>query len=185
MKEIYNELFSHRYNNKPNDYHKFIPEWAEKIEGKILDAGCGRGHASRMLMEAGREVFAIEWSDACCKLFLKDIKHECSDIISYCQKEVRYGGVVCMGVLEHIPYEDIDCCIEGLSNVSDSALYAIANHSDIQNNTELHIIREGAEWWTDRLKYYYTNCELISRNRNRLFIFECNDAIIHKKSTPP
>lgn len=175
MKETYNKLFEGRYNHHNNNYNRLTLEFADKIKGKILDAGCGRGHASKMLIEAGHDVFAIELSDICCERFLKDIPHECADIITHCRKN-RYGGVVCMGVLEHIPYEEIDETIEAISKAADSALFAIANHSDVQLGVELHIIQESKEWWEKRLLQFYKKCHLVSKPISKLFTFECSRA---------
>lgn len=180
LSELYDKLFKMSYNQKNNGYNALTLEFARKIEGKILDAGCGRGHASRMLIEAGYDVFAIEFSSVCCKEFLDDIPHECTDIVTHCKKN-RYGGVVCMGVLEHIPYEGIDETIEAISKAADSALFAIANHSDVQCGAELHIIKEVEGWWREKLLQYYGRCKVISRYRGRLFTFECNEPFLPRE----
>lgn len=176
IKEIYNGLYNKRYNNRNNNYNKLTLPFAEKIDGQILDAGCGRGHASKMLIEAGHDVFAIELSETCCERFLQDIPHKCVDIITHCE-EAKYAGIVCMGVLEHIPYEAIDDTLEALSMASNSVLVAIANHTDVQSGVELHIIKENKEWWEDKLLQAFDNAELTSRFRDRLYVFECYNTL--------
>lgn len=173
MKEIYNKLFSRSYSSQNHSYNKLVVDFANKVGGSMLDAGCGRGYAARMMIEAGHDVFAIDFSKVCCENYLGDIPHECADIVTHCNNNT-YGGIVCMGVLEHIPPEDIEETIEALAESADSALIAIANHSDIQMDVELHTIQEDEEWWEAALLQYYDECKVISRFRDRLFVFECH-----------
>lgn len=173
IKEIYDKLYKGRYNRKSNSYNKFVVGFADKIGGKILDAGCGRGHATRLLMDAGHEVLGIELSDVCCEKYLGEIPHECSDIITYCNDHAdEFSGVVCMGVLEHILYEEIDATLQALSKAAPKALFAIANHSDTQAGAQLHIIQEDQNWWEEKILKSYDGCNLIKASKN-LYIFEC------------
>jgi len=173
LRDVYDDIYSSvgRYNRP--DYLKFSLDFAKKIDGTILDAGSGKGHHARQLIRHGIDVFAIELSPICCERFLSDVPHECTDIISHAESERAYDGVICFGVMEHIPYEDIDETLAAISNLSKNALFAIANHSDIIRGHQLHLIQEDMNWWSDKLIKYYSKCILVQEFR-RLFVLECS-----------
>lgn len=153
----------------------FILNWADKINGKILDLGCGSGNDMGAIIDAGGEVFGVELSRVCCEKYLRIIPHENTDIITYCDgiKE-QYDGVLCSGTLEHISHGEIDDTLSAISKASESFLFGIANHSDIQQGHEVHLIREKEIWWVNLLrKYFSTVTHLEELYGGRFFFIEC------------
>jgi cyclopropane fatty-acyl-phospholipid synthase-like methyltransferase len=172
LRKVYDEIYSRVSKYNRPDYLKFSLDFAQKIGGTILDVGCGKGHHLRRLIKHNVDAFGIEFSSICCERFLSDLPHECTDIVSYSEREITYDGVICIGVMEHIPYENVDETLAAISKLSKNALYAIANHSDILLKHQLHIIQEDRDWWTKKLVEHYDSCLLIKEYK-RLFILEC------------
>jgi cyclopropane fatty-acyl-phospholipid synthase-like methyltransferase len=172
LRQIYDKVYGRidRYNRP--DYLKFSLDFAQKIGGTILDVGCGKGHHLRRLIKHDVDAFGIEFSPVCCERFLTDVPHECVDIVSFSERDEIYDGVICIGVMEHIPYENVDETLTAIAKLSKNALFAIANHSDILLKHELHIIQENMDWWARKLVQHYDSCLLVQEYR-RLFILEC------------
>jgi len=152
-----------------------ILSWAADTSGKILDAGCGAGDNMRAIAKAGRDVYGIDFSSVCCKLYLSGLKHKAIDIKSYCDSLKKpYGGILCAGVLEHIEPEDLDGLLQSMSTASKSFLFGIANHSDILNGDELHLIVEDQDWWIKKLKDYFDSVMLSEiMYKGKFFFIRC------------
>jgi len=176
QQHIYNSIYENNlYYNCNVDYkYNIIVQFLEKLEGKkILDAGCGQGWNLRRILEEGYDAYGIELSNVCCNKYLIGLPHECNNIIDFAKKNIKFDGLICCDVLEHIPHEEVDECIKSLSSMSDRGLIGIANHSDIQLGYELHIIQEGEISWKTRLLKYYSKVELVFKTHN-FYFFECS-----------
>ena len=195
----YGAIYNGIYSANPNycgDYglkDKYVDAYAAKIGGKILDAGCGQGIHLKRLLKQGRDVFGLEVSEICCQKYLQGVPHECSDIAAFCRKNRKFDGVICMDVLEHLAEDDLDEVLKGLSAVAPSACFGIANHSDVQNGVELHVIQKDSSWWEKKLsKYYRTSISVPSvfidsspPEADLFFIFECYNAFFEGEYLPP
>ncbi len=154
----------------------YVLDWASKVNGNILDAGCGTGNNLVAMLDEGLDAFGIDFSDVCCSK-MGDLPYECADIVSYCPNH-RYDGILCSGALEHVPYSDIDETLEALSLGSYDAFIGIANHSDIQYGYELHPIQEGVDWWIDRLNEHYDSATfVVSLYDDRFFFIRCSKGV--------
>ena len=164
LKSVYNDIYAtiKNYNFVEPTKNAIVDSFVQLINGKILDAGCGEGVHLKRILSYGYDAFGVELSSTCCERFLKDIPHDNNDIINFSRSTtIKFNGILCMDVLEHIPYEDIDETIDSLKNISNIAMYGIANHSDILNGVELHIIQQDYNWWLRKLKLFYKNVYLI------------------------
>lgn len=187
QKQIYDEIYTNvaTYNFYDDIKNDYVDSFARIIDGNILDAGCGEGIHLKRLLDKGYDVFGIEISEVCCTNFLSNTPHENVDIVTYSKKGVRYSGLICMDVLEHISPGQLDETIMALSQLAPTAFFGIANHSDILNGKELHLIREDSRWWVNILSKYYKCCYVVSelsytQNNKIFFIVYCdnNDCII-------
>ena len=84
---VYDEVFENNpsfdtldVNNAPKLKH--VLAFARSIDGKVLDAGCGRGSVLRHMLENGVDAFGIELSPSACRMYLQGLPHENADIIS-------------------------------------------------------------------------------------------------------
>ncbi|HEX5776140.1 MAG TPA: methyltransferase domain-containing protein, partial [Caulobacteraceae bacterium] len=82
---------------------KYVLDFAKSIDGKVLDAGCGRGSVLRHMLDNGVDAFGIELSASACRMYLQGLPHANADIISWADQGHTYEGLVCTDVLEHIP----------------------------------------------------------------------------------
>jgi len=164
QKKIYDQIYTNveNYNFYDEIKNAYVDAFAKIIKGKMLDAGCGEGIHLKRLLREGHDVFGIEISEVCCKKFLQDTPHENTDILTYSKKEVKYAGLICMDVLEHIDPLQIEETIQALAGMAPTAFLGIANHSDVQNGIELHLITEDSLWWLNLLAKYYKRCYIVS-----------------------
>jgi SAM-dependent methyltransferase len=161
MTGIYDDIYANcpAYNEEPRPGY-YVPciDFCRRMGGLILDVGCGQGRWMRRLMADEINVYGIEPSQVCCEKYLKDLPHECSDILTFAPKG-KYSGVICMGVLEHIEGCDLDANLVKLSTLSGCALFGIANHLSILRGYNLHVIMQPKDWWKNRLAKFYDTIE--------------------------
>lgn len=190
QKYIYDNIYAtvKNYNFYDDIKNKYVDAFAKLIDGKIVDAGCGEGIHLKRLLTKGYDVFGIEISEVCCENFLKNMPHENIDILSYCNKGKKFDGLICMDLLEHIDPSQIEETVESLSGIAPTAFFGIANHSDIINGVELHLIRQDSLWWSGLIGKYYRKCYILSElsyasNEKIFFMIYCsNDDSIEKVS---
>ena len=157
-----------RYNLVNEDRIKLVESWLDKKD-TCLDVGCGRGHYLRYLLKRGYKVHGLEPSQYLIDKDLKGLPVTHGDIDSL---KGKYDALFAMDVLEHIAHEDIDNCLLKLKKHASKFLYGIANHPDIWEGVELHLIQEPASWWLEKLKQHYPKVVLFKEGE-RFNIFEC------------
>lgn len=178
LKKVYDDTYEKidGYNYYDVVKNIYVDCYAAFVEGPILDAGCGEGIHLKRLLKKGYEAFGIEISSVCCEKYLQGVKHKNIDIVSYAKEGQQYAGLICMDVLEHVPYAAIEETIASLSTLSPSAFFGIANHSDVLGGVELHLIREKSEWWSNQLGKYFSVVEFVkSFHDDKFFLFQCNN----------
>uniref|UniRef100_A0A6C0HBS4 Methyltransferase domain-containing protein n=1 Tax=viral metagenome TaxID=1070528 RepID=A0A6C0HBS4_9ZZZZ len=85
----------------------------------------------------------------------------------------KYDILTCTDVFEHLDKFFIEDVIEMCSKLSDVCIFAIANHSDIINNVELHTIQENDLWWDEKLnKFFYIEKKEI-KYEGILYLYVC------------
>jgi 2-polyprenyl-3-methyl-5-hydroxy-6-metoxy-1,4-benzoquinol methylase len=181
MKEIYNNVYNNfenydeKYDYKINLVDLQFNNFSK--DANILDIGCGKGHYIRHMIDRGyNNILGIEFSTLCSQKYLTDIPHLNVDFLEYCQtiKNNHYDVCLCMDVLEHISYDQVEFMIENISRIGNNSILGIANHSDIFMGEELHIIQENSNWWKTLLSKKFTTVEKIFENKQgTFFLFVC------------
>ena len=176
--EIYNKVFEEKgeYNcseaNKFPEKFKFVLDFLEGEDKQVLDIGCGAGMHLELLKSNGYKAVGVEVSDVCCNKFLKKFNYKNTDIVSFANtKKKPFNSVICIDFLEHIHEDDLHEVLTAIKSVSKRVLFGIANHSDKINNVELHLIRQNADWWVNKLSEYFNNVKLIEQIINNRFFF--------------
>jgi 2-polyprenyl-3-methyl-5-hydroxy-6-metoxy-1,4-benzoquinol methylase len=177
MEEIYNKLYLETTYGDDDEFaqHKYKWSIVEKrlINIKtLLDVGCGKGYYLRKCIDLGIKCTGIEFSSVCCDHHLSKIKEAQiykTNILDF-KSDAIFDFILCMDFLEHIEPENINVVLEIISKYSPRAIFGIANHPDIQFETELHKIQQDAKWWEELLSKFY---KTISKNflSDRFFIF--------------
>lgn len=142
----------------------YVIRYAEGVNGKVLDAGSGRGSVLKHMLVNGIDAFGVELSKTACEKYLQGLPHANADIMSWANQGHTYDGLVCTDVLEHIPPDQLDMVLASLAKLSPSGFLGIANHSSIHEGHELHVIQEGHVWWVKKLSEYFREVEVIPPN---------------------
>ena len=169
-----------KYNEPLEDRDSYIDQYVNKTKGKLLDAGCGKGHNLIRITKSGRDIMGLEISQYCCDNYLKNVKCICTDIISYSKKneglddkvKTAYDGIICTDVLEHIPLKQLDATLIALKKLGKSLLFGIANHSDLKLGFELHLIQKPLTFWEAKLREFWVDVQFIDIHNSMYFIFE-------------
>src|SRR6478672_12397483 len=51
----------------------YVLDYTRGINGRIVDAGCGRGSVLRFMIDNGIDAFGVEISKAACEMYLGDL----------------------------------------------------------------------------------------------------------------
>ena len=176
---IYDEVYTAvpDYNCTSNRYKYKVLEaerFALEVDGKILDAGCGRGTILQYLTDAKIDIFGVEWSPVCCEKYLADLSHECADLVEFCiRNKETFNGIICTDVLEHFPEERLGVALEAISHTAPKALFGIARNRDNHGGHQLHLTMKTTEWWISLIKKYYARVTHIPGPKPAFFFLEC------------
>lgn len=182
-KEIYDKAFAkadYSNNDKELRYYFVLKHMKGKHYENIIDIGVGRGQLIKTVTNTYPFISTVgidinRYSDFDFDKFyemnlstiaLSDIDKIINDNMG------RFDLLTCLDVLEHIDEKDIDNVLYFLSQLSDNFIFTIANHSDIVDGIELHLIQKDLKWWKKQLnKYYIINSEQTEFD-GRLFLLE-------------
>lgn len=181
MKEIYDKVYENfenydeRFDYKIDLINEEFKRFSKDL--KILDIGCGKGHYLRNLLSQGFDnILGVEFSKSCADKYLQSLPHVNADFLEYNKtiENKTYDMCLCMDVLEHISYKNIDSMVSGISRIGNHALLGVANHSDIFMGEELHIIQENSDWWINLLSKHFSSVEKIFEGKKgKFFVFRC------------
>jgi len=173
MKNVYDTLYSgDKYNAEVNqDQFKWLMDRDLSGVQTAFDFGCGRGHVLNALASRNIEVTGVDFSS----------EPERPGKVKFVKGDIRTVDlgqkadlVVCHDVLEHIEKRHIEEVVANLAKHAEGFIsLAIANHSDIWNGKELHLIREEIDWWADLLERHFEILEAEERLNNILYLFWC------------
>lgn len=171
LEDLYGKLFTEKAYNKHLETEARYMWAATSLPLKcnsLIDLGPGRGTFLELVGRNRPEInlYAADYDN-----FLENkdnvifYKSDIKDLKTH----KKFDCVTCLDVLEHIHPDNINVTLENISSLSDQFLFSIANHSDIQNGAELHLIQQDLSWWLDLLSKYFTPTTYIEQIKNRLF----------------
>lgn len=181
MKNVYTDLFSNNtYNVHPDDEirYKISLEYLDKYYQKgdsIIDISSGRGTLIKLLLNCNYPNNLITSTDLQ-KFHNYDVnfiqldlnEKENIDLLSNNQ----YKFLFALDCLEHLKKENIENAILFLAKISYHSVFTIANHEEIIEGNELHLIQENINFWEDLINKYYKIKEKGIMYNNRLYIFK-------------
>ena len=134
----------YRGNSTLRKYVNDISQIIREIEtGSILDYGCGKG------LQYTEDRLHKPWG---IMPTLFDPAVSGIDELP----EGQFDGVICTGVLEHIPQDELQAAIDNLSRYARKwAFLAIGispAHKTLPNGQNAHVIVKPPEWWKQRLE---------------------------------
>lgn len=100
------------YTNQPISYDRLRTAYGESLNGltglKVLEAGCGSGRFTEILLREGAKVYSFDYSHAVDANFENNMPNENltlfqGDIRKIPFPENYFDVVICLGVLQHTP----------------------------------------------------------------------------------
>ena len=176
QQELYDYIYAKdpTYNSLIAQKLPYVENFAKRAGKTFIDAGCGRGNYLKRLVSLGYNVLGVEFSKVCCEKYLKDYQHVNADILDFCEStDKRFDGVICSDVFEHLNPEDLNNYLLHLSKLSRCALFGVANHPDVVQGIEMHVIFEDENWWLNKFKEFYEAVKFIVKINKWFYLFEC------------
>jgi len=177
-KQTYATIFKEKnsYNSDINcDNYKYVINELLKINtfNSLFDIGSGRGN----LISSIRKIFPN------IKISTSDIQkfHDFDEVfyqidlydVSTLNQIDKHDIITCTDVLEHIEEKYINNILKKISEKCEIAIFTIANHSDIINGVELHLIQKDEKFWTEILSQHFKIKNLEIAYNNRLYLITC------------
>jgi len=81
-----------------------------------------------------------------------------------------YDLVTCLDVMEHLQKECVDDVLSFFCRISKYCILTIANHSDVKNGVELHLIQEDLTYWLPLIEQYFDVIHRASEYDGRLYL---------------
>lgn len=86
-------------------------------------------------------------------------------------KPNKFDLLTCLDVMEHIEKGCVEDVIRVFSEISRFSILTIANHSDILNGVELHVIQENLTYWKPIIEKYFVILDQQEHYNGRLYLF--------------
>jgi len=176
FKNIYESSFNDtNYNKHPDEEYRFQLVKNFIIENEIksvLDVGSGRGNVIKIIKELDP---SIEITSCDLKKFHE---YDCEFLeLNLCDKNSlskienkNYDLLVCLDVLEHVQKDCVDDIFKTFNKISKFSILTIANHSDIHNGVELHLIQENMNYWEPKIQKYFDILNFGEKYGGRLYL---------------
>ncbi len=131
---------------------------------RVLDFGCAKGFTVRALRMLHRDAVGIDISEYAISQCPPEVSDHCAlvpDLRAFSGVN-RFHHAVAKDVLEHVPYETLDGTLGAIAAMSQSFMVVVPlgdgqgrYRIDAYERDITHIIREPAEWWSERLRNVY------------------------------
>lgn len=179
---IYKNAFSNKsYSAEHHVQYDWVIELLKKRYSiydsfSIIDIGSGRGHMLKLIHNnfPNATITSVDL-DNFHNLDFVDYFIKC-DITSSVDRnnllKNKYDVLINLDFLEHIEEKYIDDVLTTFHDLSLYCIIAIANHSDIHNGVELHLIQECNNWWKLKLEDKFNITYYRDNGKDTLYIYE-------------
>lgn len=151
-KETYTKLFSTK-NYSIHNFNELRYQITNDVVKKnniknIIDIGSGRGVLLDFLIEENPEIKILSTDlENFHNLNFDFKKIDLSDNKTFFEVNEKYELLSCLDVLEHLEENLLDDVFSWFSKISENQVLTIANHSEILNGKEIHLIQENLDYW--------------------------------------
>jgi cyclopropane fatty-acyl-phospholipid synthase-like methyltransferase len=151
-KETYTNLFSTK-NYSIHNFNELRYQITNDVVKKnnvknIIDIGSGRGVLLDFLIEENPEIKILSTDlENFHNLNFDFRKIDLSDNKTFFEVNEKYELLSCLDVLEHLEENLLDDVFSWFSKISENQVLTIANHSEILNGKEIHLIQENLDYW--------------------------------------
>jgi hypothetical protein len=129
----------------------------EMVNPSFIDFGCGLGPYGKAATLFDCEYTGIEKSEYAINTNpyqLNLIKGDLKDSFLKCN---THDIALCLDVLEHLEYDDLDIVLNNISEVASYTIFSIPYVGDPNLEADkTHKIKESKEWWINKLSNYFT-----------------------------
>jgi hypothetical protein len=157
---IYSELFNANYNEYGGSEKsiQYCINFIKKNNIKtLIDISTGTGTFPKFVSKEIKNINITctdlnKFNDLNNKFIIVDLSKN-EDL-----KKIETNGyelLTCLDVLEHLDKSFIDNILMNFARISKNVILTIANHSDIQNDIELHTIIENMSYWGPEIEKYF------------------------------
>lgn len=184
----YHNIYTNAFSNKNySKEHHIQYDWViELLKQKysiqdnftIIDIGSGRGHMLKLIhANFPRAVITSVDLDNFHNLDFVDYFNKC-DITSHDDRnnllQNKYDVLINLDFLEHIEEKYIDDILTTFHDLSPYCIIAVANHSDIVNGIQLHLIQKNNDWWKSKLEVKFNITYYRDNGEDTLYMYEVN-----------
>ena len=166
MKKLYNSLFKNPNYNKHStktlrykyglDFLKF-----NHSNSNIIDVGSGRGTFLELIIE---RIPNIKITSADLEKFHQlNVDFIKIDLNKEITLKTKYDVLTCLDVIEHLKKESLNQVFDFFKRHSKYSFISIANHPDIQNGKDVHLIQENLNYWIPCLEQHFNIKKLIRK----------------------
>lgn len=174
--KLYGDIFkgNEEYNIHIQDrdrYDYVINEIINNNYKKIIDISSGRGFFIKYLREKS-ELIDITSTDLSKfnDLDIKFIRLNLMNKSDYNNVVETYDFLSCLDVLEHVEETNIEDIFIFFKALSNNFCFSIANHPEVYDDIEYHLIQKDKFWWDDTLSKHFDIIES----------FICYDGLLYK-----
>ena len=109
--EEYAKVFYNELDNKPFD-RMILQRFASENNGKFADLGCGCGHTTKFLADAGvKNIVGIDLSPKMVKIaqkLNKNLKFEVGNMLNFDKNTEEFGAILAFYAIVHFTYEEVE-----------------------------------------------------------------------------
>jgi len=139
---------------------------------KLIDISSGRGFLIKYLKELIRDIEITSTDlEKFNNLDVEFIRLDLCEKDDYKNVMGTYDLLSCLDVLEHVEEKYIDDILMFFRTLSNRFCLGVANHPDIQNGIELHLIQEDKDWWDRKLSKYFKIIESFKMYDDKLYCY--------------
>jgi len=186
--KVYNQAFKKAgYNGHTHREPRYLFTVKNVIKSNIkslIDIGTGHGILLKILHHVNFQT-ALTAVDVNNFHKLRYVNHIIADITNDLDREKiqgKYDILTCLDCLEHIEESQIDDVLQMFSGLSDEFLFSVANHSDILDGVELHLIQKESIWWSNKLTQYFDIVYFESLIDDKLYLYRCKAKKVWKST---
>lgn len=176
FKDIYTNIFStvNNYCHKDINIKEVKHSWLVELDKKnsfksVVDIGSGTGAMLSYFKNKNIDILATDLDNF---LVHKEIPFQEINLMEDLVLDKVYDLLVCCDVIEHLPLPYSVGILDKIKPFGSKFLIAIANHSDIINNIELHLTCENKDFWDKEILKRFNIINTGSFYKNKLFMYE-------------
>jgi SAM-dependent methyltransferase len=147
-KHLYEAYHESKGHLRSSAFHGPRAQCAYPDARRVLDFGCGNGHAVRQMRSRGYDWYGVELSETAFKEHLGEPYFYQGDLTQFDDRS--FDLIYSTEVLEHIPEEEVDEVVTHMCRVSRNYLFLTISLRPSSNNNAYHCTLRPRTWWEQK-----------------------------------